>query len=72
MASAGPSPVRAPAALRRVEMWMTVFLAQLAGARRRRRSRACGASCARSSASTTWRRAIRDCVIPRLRRAGRL
>jgi 8-oxo-dGTP diphosphatase len=63
--------VRAPAALEGVEMWMTVFLARLTGTPRP------GAELA---ALRWWPRdrgltlapAVRDCVIPRLRQAGRL
>ena len=63
--------VRAPAALEGVEMWMTVFLARLAGA---------PTPAAEIAALRWWPAepaprlapAIRDCVIPRLRRAGRL
>jgi 8-oxo-dGTP diphosphatase len=63
--------VRAPAALESVEMWMTVFLARLAGAPTPE---------AEIAALRWWPAepaprlapAIRDCVIPRLRRAGRL
>jgi 8-oxo-dGTP diphosphatase len=63
--------VRAPAALEGVEMWMTVFVARLAGA---------PAPAAEIAALRWWPEepglglapAVRDCVIPRLRRAGRL
>jgi 8-oxo-dGTP diphosphatase len=63
--------VRAPAALEGVEMWMTVFLARLAGP----------PSPAAEIAALRWwpdepvlglAPAVRDCVIPRLRLAGRL
>jgi 8-oxo-dGTP diphosphatase len=63
--------VRAPAALEGVEMWMTVFLARLAGV---------PAPAAEIASLRWWPRdatprlapAIRDVVIPRLRAAGRL
>jgi 8-oxo-dGTP diphosphatase len=63
--------VRAPAALEGVEMWMTVFLTRLAGV---------PAPAAEIAALRWWPEtpglglapAVRDCVIPRLRRAGRL
>jgi 8-oxo-dGTP diphosphatase len=63
--------VRAPAALEGVEMWMSVFLARLAGV---------PAPAAEIAALRWWPHepglslapAVRDCVIPRLRRAGRL
>jgi 8-oxo-dGTP diphosphatase len=63
--------VRAPAALEGVEMWMTVFLARLAGT---------PAPAAEIAALRWWPRyhglalapAVRDCVIPRLQQAGRL
>jgi len=63
--------VRAPAALEGVEMWMTVFLTRLAGA---------PAPAAEIAALRWWPHepglalapAVRDCVIPRLRSAGRL
>lgn len=63
--------VRAPAALEGVEMWMTVFVARLAGA---------PAPAGEIAALRWWpdepglglAPAVRDCVIPRLRRAGRL
>ena len=63
--------VRAPAALEGVEMWMSVFLTRLAGA---------PAPAAEIAALRWWpdepgvglAPAVRDCVIPRLRRAGRL
>jgi 8-oxo-dGTP diphosphatase len=63
--------VRAPAALEGVEMWMSVFLTRLAGA----------PAPAAEIASLRWwpesprlelAPAVRDCVIPRLRAAGRL
>jgi 8-oxo-dGTP diphosphatase len=61
--------VRAPAALEGIEMWMTVFLAQLAGAPK---------PAAEIAALRWWPAepapclapAISDYVIPRLRRAG--
>jgi 8-oxo-dGTP diphosphatase len=63
--------VRAPAALEGVEMWMSVFLARLAGT---------PAPAAEIAALRWWPRdaapalapAVRDCVIPRLQAAGRL
>ena len=63
--------VRAPAALESVEMWMTVFLARLAGAPK---------PAAEIAALRWWPAdpaprlapAISDYVIPRLRRDGRL
>jgi 8-oxo-dGTP diphosphatase len=63
--------VRAPAALEGVEMWMTVFLTRLAGV---------PAPAAEIAAVRWWpdepglglAPAVRDCVIPRLRRLGRL
>jgi 8-oxo-dGTP diphosphatase len=63
--------VRAPAALEGVEMWMTVFLCRLAGA---------PAPASEIAAMRWWPEepaprlapAISDCVIPRLRLAGRL
>jgi 8-oxo-dGTP diphosphatase len=63
--------VRATAALEGVEMWMSVFLTRLAGA---------PAPAAEIAALRWWPHepalelapAVRDCVIPRLRRAGRL
>jgi 8-oxo-dGTP diphosphatase len=63
--------VRAPAALEGVEMWMTVFLARLAGL---------PAPAAEIASLRFWPQepelglapAVRDCVIPRLRAAGRL
>jgi 8-oxo-dGTP diphosphatase len=64
--------VRAPAALEGVEMWMSVFLTRLAGV---------PAAAAEIAALRWWSPqrpgfglapAVRDCVIPRLRRAGRL
>ena len=63
--------VRAPAALEGVEMWMTVFLTRLAGV---------PAPAAEIAALRWWPAeptarlapAISDCVIPRLRLAGRL
>jgi len=63
--------VHAPAALEGVPMWMTVFLARLAGV----------PAPAAEIASLKWwpdergiglAPAVRDCVIPRLREAGRL
>jgi 8-oxo-dGTP diphosphatase len=72
LASAEPfAEVHAPAALEGVPMWMTVFLAHLAGV----------PAPAAEIASLKWwphdrgiglAPAIRDCVIPRLREAGRL
>ena len=70
--AAGPfAEVRAPAALEGVEMWMTVFLTRLTGT---------PAPAAEIAALRWWpaeRRlqlapAVRDCVIPQLRLAGRL
>jgi 8-oxo-dGTP diphosphatase len=63
--------VRAPAALEGVQMWMSVFLARLAGT---------PAPAAEIAALRWWPRdgtirlapAISDCVIPRLKAAGRL
>ncbi len=63
--------VRAPAALERVDMWMTVFLARLAGV---------PAPAAEIASLKFWPHerglglapAVRDCVIPRLQSAGRL
>jgi 8-oxo-dGTP diphosphatase len=63
--------VRAPAALEGGEMWMSVFLTRLAGV---------PAPAAEIAALRWWpdeprlglAPAVRDCVIPRLRRAGRL
>jgi 8-oxo-dGTP diphosphatase len=63
--------VRAPAALEGVPMWMTVFLARLTGV---------PAPAAEIASLRFWPRdgglalapAVRDCVIPRLRDAGRL
>ena len=63
--------VRAPAALEGVEMWMSVFLTRLAGV---------PAPAAEIAALSWWpyepdlrlAPAVRDCVIPRLRRSGRL
>jgi 8-oxo-dGTP diphosphatase len=63
--------VRAPAALERVDMWMTVFLARLAGV---------PAPAAEIASLKFWPHerglglapAVRDCVIPRLRAAGML
>jgi 8-oxo-dGTP diphosphatase len=63
--------VRAPAALEGVEMWMTVFLARLAGV---------PAPAAEIAALRWWPEsprlalapAVRDVVIPRLRAVGRL
>jgi 8-oxo-dGTP diphosphatase len=63
--------VRAPAALEGVEMWMSVFLTRLAGV---------PALAAEIAAVRWWpdepglglAPAVRDCVIPRLRRLGRL
>lgn len=63
--------VRAPAALEGVPMWMTVFLARLAGIPR---------PAAEIASLRFWPHddslalapAVRDCVIPRLREAGRL
>jgi len=63
--------VRAPAALEGVEMWMTVFLARLAGVPE---------PAAEIAALRWWPAepaailapAVRDCVIPRLQAAGRL
>jgi 8-oxo-dGTP diphosphatase len=63
--------VRAPAALEGVPMWMTVFLARLAGVPR---------PAAEIASLRFWPHdgglalapAVRDCVIPRLRDAGRL
>ena len=72
IATAEPfAEVRAPAALEGVEMWMTVFLTRLAGV---------PAPAAEIAALRWWpdepglglAPAVRDCVIPRLRRAGRL
>ncbi len=72
IASAEPfAEVHAPAALEGVPMWMTVFLARLAGV----------PAPAAEIASLKWwpdergiglAPAVRDCVIPRLREAGRL
>jgi 8-oxo-dGTP diphosphatase len=72
VAAAEPfAEVRAPAALEGVEMWMSVFLARLAGE----------PAPAAEIASLRWwphdgapalAPAVRDCVIPRLRAAGRL
>jgi 8-oxo-dGTP diphosphatase len=63
--------VRAPAALEGVEMWMSVFLARLAGV---------PVPAAEIAALGWWPHeprlglapAVRDCVIPHLRRSGRL
>ncbi len=63
--------VRAPAALEGVEMWMSVFLTRLTGV---------PAAAAEIAALRWWpdepglrlAPAVRDCVIPRLRRSGRL
>ena len=63
--------VRAQAALEGVEMWMSVFLTRLAGV---------PAPAAEIAALRWWPHepgldlapAVRDCVIPRLRRSGRL
>ncbi|HKR98519.1 MAG TPA: NUDIX domain-containing protein, partial [Candidatus Dormibacteraeota bacterium] len=63
--------VRAPAALEGVDMWMSVFLTRLAGV---------PAPAAEIAALNWWPHetglrlapAVRDCVIPRLRRSGRL
>jgi 8-oxo-dGTP diphosphatase len=63
--------VRAPAALEGVDMWMTVYLTRLAGL---------PAPAAEITALRWWPAepapglapAVRDCVIPRLRRAGRI
>ena len=63
--------VRAPAALEGVDMWMSVFLTRLTGA---------PAPAAEIAALRWWPAepglglapAVRDCVIPRLCRAGRL
>jgi 8-oxo-dGTP diphosphatase len=63
--------VRAPAALEGVPMWMTVFLARLAGV---------PTPAAEIASLRFWPHdsglalapAVRDCVIPRLRDAGRL
>ena len=63
--------VRAPSALEGVEMWMSVFLTRLAGV---------PAPAAEIAALNWWPHepglrlapAVRDCVIPRLRRSGRL
>jgi 8-oxo-dGTP diphosphatase len=72
IAAAEPfAEVRAPAALEGVEMWMSVFLARLAGV---------PAPAAEIAAVRWWpdepglglAPAVRDCVIPRLRRLGRL
>jgi 8-oxo-dGTP diphosphatase len=72
IAAAEPfAEVRAPAALEGVEMWMTVFLTRLAGV---------PAPAAEIAALRWWPHdpglglapAVRDCVIPRLRRLGRL
>jgi len=72
VATAEPfAEVRAPAALEGVPMWMTVFLARLAGT---------PAPAAEIAALRWWPRertprlapAIRDVVIPRLQLAGRL
>jgi 8-oxo-dGTP diphosphatase len=72
VAAAEPfAEVRAPAALEGVEMWMSVFVATLTGA---------PAPAAEIAALRWWPRdaglrlapAISDCVIPRLRAAGRL
>lgn len=72
MTTAEPfAEVRAPAALEGVPMWMTVFLARLAGT---------PAPAAEIAALRWWPRertprlapAIRDVVIPRLQLAGRL
>jgi 8-oxo-dGTP diphosphatase len=65
------SEVRAPAALEGGEMWMSVFLTRLAGA---------PAPAAEIAALRWWPEwpalglapAVRDCVIPRLRVAGRI
>jgi 8-oxo-dGTP diphosphatase len=72
VASAEPfTEVRAPAALEGVDMWMSVFLCRLRGA---------PAPAAEIAALRWWPAepaprlapAISDCVIPRLRLAGRL
>jgi 8-oxo-dGTP diphosphatase len=72
VAAAEPfAEVRAPAALEGVEMWMTVFLARLAGS---------PAPAAEIASMRWWPRertpslapAIRDVVIPRLQAAGQL
>jgi 8-oxo-dGTP diphosphatase len=72
VAAAEPfAEVRAPAALEGVEMWMSVFLARLAGE---------PAPAAEIASLRWWPRdaapalapAVRDYVIPRLRAAGRL
>jgi 8-oxo-dGTP diphosphatase len=72
VAAAEPfAEVRAPAALEGVEMWMTVFLTRLAGV---------PAPAAEIASLRFWPAdhgltlapAVRDCVIPRLRCAGRL
>jgi len=63
--------VRAPAALEGVDMWMSVFLTRLMGV---------PAPAAEIAALNWWPHelglrlapAVRDCVIPRLRRSGRL
>src|SRR4051794_12522072 len=72
VAAAEPfAEVRAPAALEGVDMWMSVFLTRLTGR---------PAPAAEIAALRWWPRdgapalapAVRDCVIPRLRAAGRL
>jgi 8-oxo-dGTP diphosphatase len=72
VAAAEPfAEVRAPAALEGVDMWMSVFLTRLAGA---------PAPAGEIASLRWWPRdgglrlapAISDCVIPRLRAAGRL
>lgn len=63
--------VRAPAALEGVDMWMSVFLTRVSGL---------PAPAAEIVGMAWWPRdavpclapAVRDCVIPRLRHAGRL
>jgi 8-oxo-dGTP diphosphatase len=72
IAAAEPfAEVRAPAALEGVDMWMSVFVCRLAGV---------PAPAAEIAAMRWWPEwpalglapAVRDCVIPRLRLAGRL
>jgi 8-oxo-dGTP diphosphatase len=72
IAEAAPfADVRAPAALEGVEMWMTVFVTQLTGIPE---PAAEIASLKRwpHHEDLTLAPAVRDCVIPRLQRAGRL
>ncbi len=63
--------VRAPAALEGVEMWMTVFLTRLTGTP----APAAEIAALRWWPAERWLQlapAVRDCVIPQLRLAGRL